>query len=536
MQNATAEVNDKASSEVTKQAEVAAIQTITAQGERRGIPHSALFLSPFNVRKSEFDQPNEQAALKELSAQIFGVGGVIENLVVYAEIKRKKPTGRYGVAGGGRRFRATAMLIDAGKFEADHLMPCLIVPEETAIEMSLMENSGREPMHPVDEFEAFKALIDGGREIGDIAAIFGLPQIVVSRRMRLADVALRFLAMYRTGEINQLSVLEALAVTTDHAAQVRAWDALNSYQKTNPSFIRKMIMSEQVDITEHPLGRFVGAETYEEAGGHVERDLFSDEGRGYISDFDLLTRLANDRLETIAQPYRDSGDWAWVEIVQRLDFDTKIKFPDARTNFRAPTADEAAAIAPLQERIDELQQRIVDMEDGDEENYDEELYGELENQIGELDEQLESIRDNMLQIIPEHRPLAGVLIGINEYGELLVVTGKLKPEDAKQLKGDALPSGQGNTAIETEKPIHSEALTRQLTAQRTAAMQLALARETDVALNLLATQLFMQASERYATNADTLQISLKQPNLKATGEITAIFAACLDVQEKQFGW
>ena len=34
-------------------------------------------------------------------------------------------------------------------------MPCLIVSYERAVQISLAENSGREPMHPADEFEAF---------------------------------------------------------------------------------------------------------------------------------------------------------------------------------------------------------------------------------------------------------------------------------------------------------------------------------------------------------------------------------------------
>jgi hypothetical protein len=37
-------------------------------------------------------------------------------------------------------------------------------------------------MHPADEFEAFRALVDGGMSETDVAARFGVTETVVSRR------------------------------------------------------------------------------------------------------------------------------------------------------------------------------------------------------------------------------------------------------------------------------------------------------------------------------------------------------------------
>ena len=44
----------------------------------------------------------------------------------------------------------------------------------------------RQAMHPADQFEAFKALIDAGHGPEDVAARFGVTVKVVQQRMKLA--------------------------------------------------------------------------------------------------------------------------------------------------------------------------------------------------------------------------------------------------------------------------------------------------------------------------------------------------------------
>ena len=81
------------------------------------------------------------------------------------------------------------LLADAGKIEADYGVPCHVLDGSAdAVEISLVENSVREPMHPADEFEAFRTLVDGGMTETDVAARFGVTEAVVSRRLRMARV------------------------------------------------------------------------------------------------------------------------------------------------------------------------------------------------------------------------------------------------------------------------------------------------------------------------------------------------------------
>jgi ParB family transcriptional regulator, chromosome partitioning protein len=56
-------------------------------------------------------------------------------------------------------------------------MPCYVIDDEAdAAEISLVEDVQREAMHPADEFDALRALIEGGMPPADVAARFGVPK------------------------------------------------------------------------------------------------------------------------------------------------------------------------------------------------------------------------------------------------------------------------------------------------------------------------------------------------------------------------
>ena len=57
-----------------------------------------------------------------------------------------------------------------------------LVPPERALEVSLAENSGPESLHPADEFEAVKALIDEGKGVKDVAARYPAPLTATVRQ------------------------------------------------------------------------------------------------------------------------------------------------------------------------------------------------------------------------------------------------------------------------------------------------------------------------------------------------------------------
>ena len=94
--------------------------------------------------------------MEELKASLLA-HGLMQNLVV-----TDAGDGVFHVIAGGRRLEAIRSLQAEGKLPQDFAVPCQIVSDEHALEMSLAENTVRLAMHPADQFEAFAALIDQG--------------------------------------------------------------------------------------------------------------------------------------------------------------------------------------------------------------------------------------------------------------------------------------------------------------------------------------------------------------------------------------
>ena len=63
--------------------------------------------------------------------------------------------------------------------------------------------------------------------------------------------------------------------------------------------------------------RFVSLETYDQAGGAVLRDLFSDDNGGWLHDVGLLDRLVSEKLKALAETVAAEG-WKWIDVA--IDF------------------------------------------------------------------------------------------------------------------------------------------------------------------------------------------------------------------------
>ena len=229
---------------------------------------SDLVPSHFNVRRYGLGQVEELAAL--IDSQ-----GLLQPLIVTehtgtSDIRQRDSKGksqklRFAVAAGERRRRALLLLQQRGRLPKTHEVLCELIAPERAREVSLAENSGRLAMHPADEFEAFQALMAEGKGAEDIAARFGISVLTVQRRLKLAAISPKLLALYREDGIN-LDALMALALTDDHAVQERAWFEAQPWDR-NPVAIRRLLTVGEVLARGDALVRFVGLEAYEAAGG-----------------------------------------------------------------------------------------------------------------------------------------------------------------------------------------------------------------------------------------------------------------------------
>ncbi|KGA34575.1 ParB N-terminal domain-containing protein [Pectobacterium polaris] len=473
------------------------------------VPLSRLVLCPTgrNVRKTP------RMSIPELAASIQRVG-LLQNLIVIASADGE----HYEVAAGGRRLAALKLLAKKHRISKEWEVPCLLVADGTARTASLTENVQREAMHPADQFEAFAALVAEGRPIEDIAADFSVTPLVVQRRLKLANVSPRLLADYRAEAIS-LDQLMALAITDDHAAQEAAFYDAPTWQR-QPSALRDRLTEREIDAYRHPLVRFVGLDTYEAAGGGIRRDLFAEGDAGvYLTDAALLERLAQDKLAGIAAEVKAEG-WAWVDATPSVTHADLQAFQRAPRERREPNKREAARIEKLQAKLHELAAAVDDALDTD----NEEKADALQEEGEALGEQLQALEDGLRDYCPNVKEAAGAIVTIDRSGEAVIHRGLLREAEAKALRtlerlrqgfsgedaGNDDEGEDGDSEGQPKTAAMSDKLAQRLSAHRTAALQIEVARHPQVALVALVHGMVQTVLQRSHYGNDLpLGVSLK---------------------------
>ncbi|MGH6678362.1 MAG: ParB/RepB/Spo0J family partition protein [Bradyrhizobium sp.] len=419
------------------------------------IPLTKLVPWDGNVRKTGVSE-----GMEELVASI-AAHGLLQSLIV-----RKTSRGKFAVIAGQRRLRALASLAENGSVEADMPVPCRIIEGSAdAAEISLSENVVRAPMHPADQFDAFRELIDNGATPADIAARFGITEAAVKKRLKLARVSPVVFTAYRDGELT-LEQVQAFAVSDDHGAQERVFADLSQWND-DADTIRDALTEGDIAATDKRV-RFVTLPAYEAAGGAVRRDLFCEGDDGvFILDAALLDRLAAEKLEAAAQAVRAEG-WKWVEAAAELDYETRAGF-ERRFPEPAPLSEEdAAEVARLTEEYD----RLCDALREDDE--------EASSRIDEIEDRIRDLENGERIFTPETLSIAGAIVTIGHNGEPEVIRGLVRPEDApKQSRNAAREKGDS-------APAFSAALLESLTTHRSAALGATLAQRPDIALAAVA--------------------------------------------------
>ena len=462
--------------------EAQALHTVTPalpSQDMRLVPLTQLRPSRRNVRKTA--GPSVDA----LAASIARVG-LLQNLTVILAVDGE----HYEVVAGGRRLAALKLLAKKHRIAKDWQVPCLQVADGTARTASLTENVQREAMHPADQFEAFDALVAEGRPIEDIAADFAVTPLVVQRRLKLANVSPRLMADYRADAVT-LDQLMALAVTDDPAMQDAAFYDAPQWQRS-PSALRERLTEREIDAYRHPLARFVGLDAYEAAGGGIRRDLFAEDDAGvYLEDAALLERLAQDKLAGIAMEVKAEG-WAWVDATPAMTHADLQAFQRAPRERREPTKREAQRIEKLQARM----QAIGEAVDAAMEEDDEDKAEALQEEGERLGEQLQALEDGLLHYSPSVKEASGAIVTVDRNGEAVIHRGLLREAEAKALRtleklrqgfsgGDAANDDEGEEGEAPKAAAISDRLAQRLSAHRTAALQIEVARHPQVALAAL---------------------------------------------------
>ncbi|MBR0727054.1 ParB/RepB/Spo0J family partition protein [Bradyrhizobium manausense] len=515
----------------------------------RDIPFNKLLLSQNNVRRVKagisIEDLAEDIARRSL-LQSLNVRSVLDG--------QGQETGMFEVPAGGRRYRALELLVKQKRLAKAAPVPCVVSEagaEITAEEDSLAENVHRVALHPLDQFRAFLTLREQGRSEEDIAAIFFVSVNVVKQRLRLAAVSPKLLDVYADDGIS-LEQLMAFSVTDDHVRQEQVWENVNKSGYDEPYQIRRLLTERTVRASDK-RARFVGLPAYEAAGGSVLRDLFEEDGGGWLEDVALLERLVADKLRTEAETLASEG-WKWIEVAASFPYGHDHGHRRLEGTPADLTSEEQASLDTLQAEYDALQAKFEDAD---------ELPDEVDMRLGELEEALAAFENRPDIFKPGEIAKAGVFVSIDSEGRLSVDRGYVRAEDDKPATdpdvGQAADplSAEGQEAstsvkrtviavagspVDTEeddddaaKPLPDRLIT-ELTAHRTLVLRDALAENPAIAFQAVLHNFVLTAFYRFASSGNCLEISLRTPTFPAQAPGLRESASAKAVEARHESW
>jgi ParB family chromosome partitioning protein len=448
------------------------------------IPLAKLEVSPSNVRKTDADK------IDDLLGSI-PVHGLLQSLVIVPGDK----AGHYHVIAGGRRLRALQSLAKSKKLPKGYLVPCRLAEDgQDHEQLSLAENAIRAAMHPADQFEAFAAQIDAGKNIADVAQAFGVSETIVKKRLKLGRVAPEILAAFRADELN-LDQVAAYAITDD---QERQRDVFASNPNAHSNMIRNSLTQGEVPASDSRV-RFVGLETYTAAGGAIHHDLFAEGDRGtFLTDVALLDRLAAEKTEALIAEVKAEG-WKDVFLFEGQYW----QLSEAYKGRIYPQPIELSA--EDQETYDALVARMEEIEAELEQGDSDELRAEYEQLSHSVDQ------FKTTDYLPDEKATASAAIVKDYNGNIKIERGLLKAASkTSSLIGEERPASADGL------PAPSAKMQTELGAVRTAAIAADLCDNTHVALAVTVHSL---ASTYFGLYANVSATTYKGERADAAGQI-----------------
>jgi ParB family chromosome partitioning protein len=260
--------------------------------ELQHIELSKLKLSALNVRKHGGKDVDDLVhSIRSL--------GVIQPLLV-----RPNCDGFEVVAGQRRLLACRALEKETGKADA---VPCAVLDsgdDAAAIEASLAENIARLPMDEIDQYEAFAALKKQGRTVDEIAQQFGVTELLVKKRLAIANLISPILNAYRRGDIDASTLRE---LTMASKAQQKAWLALlrdpDQYAPTGYLLKKWLFGGAEIPVSAalFPVDRY---------DGNIITDLFGDES--YFDDAEKFWKLQTAVIVERQAAYLKAG---WSDVI-----------------------------------------------------------------------------------------------------------------------------------------------------------------------------------------------------------------------------
>lgn len=282
-----------------------------AQPILKSLPLDQLKISKLNMRHSR-KKPDVSDILPSIRES-----GIRQTLLV------RKEGDHYGVVAGRRRYFALKAL-EKETGETPNV-PCAIMREEdaaSAIAASVIENVGRLPASEMEQYTAFKKLHEEGRSVDDIAAFFGVTELLVRRVLALASLAAPIRKLYAEDEIDRETIRALTLATEDQQAEwLRLYESEDEREPRGRN-CKAWITGGAIITTDKALFDLADYE------GQITADLFGE--HGVFADGDTFWKAQSaavaQKVEAcIADGWKDAVCLERGQYFHRWDHVTKTK-------------------------------------------------------------------------------------------------------------------------------------------------------------------------------------------------------------------
>ena len=369
---------------------------------------------------------------------------------------------------------------------------------ERALAVSLTENFAQQAMSPADEFTAFKNLIDQGHSVSEVATAYGLTDLYVLRRLKMARLAPSLFELFRSGEM-KLDQLQALCATDDVERQVQVWESLGTYGR-GVWAIKRALEEEEVSHTDKRVA-LIGLDAYKAAGGTLREDLFATEEALYLTDVGLVELMVAEKLEAAAEAARKEG-WSFVELLQDFDYSQRARFNEPKAKYFPETDAQTAQRKALEAQSDALQTKQGNLDWDDEGSGADEENDRIDAELETISNALEALEESRLDTTGYDKTTTGVVVTLGADG-IEIKRGLM----LCKVGGKSQNNLEAKPKVKADIP---EKLMLNLTSQKTAAIQASLIAQPNVALAALAANLAGSIFSKYGNFDNPVKIKVTE--------------------------
>lgn len=443
--------------------------------------------------------------------------GLIHPLII------QKTDAGYGVLAGGRRLAALkALAVDktAKGFTSKTEVDCRLVAEDCDIRtaISLAENITQEVMSPIDEYEAFAAMLEvENQSVETIAMTFGTTTGAVKERLRYGRVHPDIRAAVRAKALT-LDAMKAFADHPSQDVQLEVYDALSQDDgMVHAHLVRSTLKKRGVQVSDD-LGAFI-LEDYKDQGGAIASDLL--EENSVIEDMELVDAVLENKLRDAAEAERARLGFAWADAATTHEWDT---FQSYGRVYPGQIEVDAAG----QKRLDAIADEVSALEERmEDEDISDDDYRDADRKIDMLSDEADALQT---AYAPEDLAQAGVFATWN--GRVQLTVGLVRPEDVKTAK----TASQSDTPKDEGEITYAASLSDDLKTERAMALGAALAQNPDIAADLAMFKIVSDAAlnRMPVTHGFVISASVehrqhaKLDEIDATSQ-TAMETACSDL-------